>query len=146
MAEQFRELQVQLKGLGSEQLNGVAYSVLTQTINSLDDVRIARCIWFFVYEPKLLECCIHSIWYCSAHLGATAGTVLNDGTTQVLGTGVAMSISRVTADELNTGKTITSCAQAGGKASLGFASGAHQVSRIEAANVRSWMQISQRKV
>lgn len=145
-AGQFRELQVQLKGLGSEQLNGV--SLFSSDANH----KSASTIYTSAQGASGSSVTLTNLNYSSAvsiqsgtaqrNLGATsAGTVLNDGTTQVLGTGVAMSISQVTADELNTGlEQIASLrAQAGGKAStLGFASEylATKSAGLEAANSR----------
>lgn len=145
-AGQFRELQVQLKGLGSEQLNGV--SLFSSDANH----QSASTIYTSAQGASGASITLTNLDYSSAvsiqsgtaqrNLTATsAGTVLNDGTTQALGTGVAMSISQVTADELNTGlEQIASLrAQAGGKAStLGFASDylATKSVGLEAANSR----------
>jgi flagellin len=145
-AGQFRELQVQLNGLGSEQLNGV--SLFSSDANH----KSASTIYTSAQGASGASVTLTNLDYSSAvsiqsgganrNLAATsAGTVLNDGTTQALGTGVAMSISQVTADELNTGlEQIASLrAQAGGKAStLGFASEylATKSAGLEAANSR----------
>jgi len=145
-AGQFRELQVQLKGLGSEQLNGV--SLFSSDANH----QSASTIYTSAQGASGSSITLTNLDYSSAvsiqsgtaqrNLGATsAGTVLNDGSTQGFGTGVAMSISQVTADELNTGmEQIASLrAQAGGKAStLGFASDflATKSVGLEAANSR----------
>jgi flagellin len=145
-AGQFRELQVQLKGLGSEQLNGV--SLFSSDANH----KSASTIYTSAQGASGSSVTLTNLNYSSAvsiqsgtaqrNLGATsAGTVLNDGSTQALGTGVAMSISQVTDDELNTGmEQIASLrAQAGGKAStLGFASEylATKSAGLEAANSR----------
>jgi flagellin len=145
-AGQFRELQVQLNGLGSEQLNGVSL------FSSDASHKSASTIYTSAQGASGSSVTLTNLDYSSAvsiqsgdpnrNLAATsAGTVLNDGTTQALGTGVAMSISQVTADELNTGlEQIASLrAQAGGKAStLGFASEylATKSAGLEAANSR----------
>ena len=145
-AGQFRELQVQLNGLGSEQLNGVSL------FSSDASHKSASTIYTSAQGASGSSVTLTNLDYSSAvsiqsgdpnrNLAATsAGTVLNDGTTQALGTGVAMSISQVTADELNMGlEQIASLrAQAGGKAStLGFASEylATKSAGLEAANSR----------
>jgi flagellin len=142
-AGQFRELQVQLNGLGSEQLNGVSL------FSSDASHKSASTIYTSAQGASGSSVTLTNLDYSKAvsvgsnlNLAATsAGTVLNDGTTQALGTGVAMSISQVTADELNTGlEQIASLrAQAGGKAStLGFASEylATKSAGLEAANSR----------
>jgi flagellin len=145
-AGQFRELQVQLNGLGSEQLNGVSL------FSSDASHKSASTIYTSAQGASGSSVTLTNLDYSSAvsiqsgdpnrNLAATsAGTVLNDGTTQALGTGEAMSISQVTADELNTGlEQIASLrAQAGGKAStLGFASEylATKSAGLEAANSR----------
>ena len=142
-AGQFRELQVQLNGLGSEQLNGVSL------FSSDASHKSASTIYTSAQGASGSSVTLTNLDYSKAvsvgsnlNLAATsAGTVLNDGTTQALGTGVAMSISQVTADQLNTGlEQIASLrAQAGGKAStLGFASEylATKSAGLEAANSR----------
>ena len=145
-AGQFRELQVQLKGLGSEQLNGVSL------FSSDPNHKSATTIYTSAQGASGSSVALANLDYSSAvsiqsgtaqrNLAATsAGTVLNDGNIQGFGTGVAMSISQVTADELNTGlEQIASLrAQAGGKAStLGFASDYLDTKSVglEAANSR----------
>ena len=107
-AGQFRELQVQLKGLGSEQLNGVSL------FSSDPNHKSATTIYTSAQGASGSSVALANLDYSSAvsiqsgtaqrNLAATsAGTVLNDGNIQGFGTGVAMSISQVTADELNTG-------------------------------------------
>ena len=129
-AGQFRELQVQLGGLKSEQLNGVSL------FSNDSGHQSASTIYTSSQGASGSSITLGNLDYSSAvsiqsgdpdrNLGATsAGIVFNEGTVQGFGTGVAMSISQVTSTELNTGiEQIASLrAQSGGKAStLGFAS------------------------
>lgn len=129
-AGQFRELQVQLGGLANEKLNGVSL------FSSESSHQSASTIYTSAQGASGSSITLSNLDYASAvsiqsgtanrNLGATsAGTVLSNGSTQALGTGVAMSISQVTSSDLNSAvEQIASLrAQSGGKAStLGFAS------------------------
>lgn len=144
-AGQFRELQVQLNGLSTEQLNGVSLFSVDSSHQS------ATTIYTSAQGASGSSITLENISYTRAllingkgiNLGAatTAGTVLNDGTTENGGGGRAMSISQVTSSELNTvmEQLASQRAQTGGKAStLGFASEylATKSAGLEAANSR----------
>lgn len=128
-ASQFRELQVQLGSLKSEKLNGVSLfssdsstsmTVYTSTSGSsgasvtLDNLDYSAGVSL-------------STGSAGRNLGAAtaAGSVLLDGTTQTLGTNVAISISQVDSSDLTTIISQVSGlrAESGGDLStLGFAS------------------------
>ena len=128
-ASQFRELQVQLGSLKSEKLNGVSLfssdsstsmTVYTSTSGSsgasvtLDNLDYSAGVSL-------------STGSAGRNLGAatSAGSVLLDGTTQTLGTNVAISISQVDSSDLTTIISQVSGlrAESGGDLStLGFAS------------------------
>jgi flagellin len=128
-ASQFRELQVQLGSLKSEKLNGVSLfssdsstsmTVYTSTSGSsgasvtLDNLDYSAGVSL-------------STGSAGRNLGAAtaAGSVLLDGTTQTLGTNVAISVSQVDSSDLTTIISQVSGlrAESGGDLStLGFAS------------------------
>lgn len=145
-AGQFRELQVQLNSLRSEQMNGVSlFSSDSQHQSASTVYTSSRGALGGSVELTNLDyssaVSIHS-GTADRNLAATsAGTVVNDGTEQELGTGVAMSISQVTEAELSKSleQVASLRAQAGGKAStLGFASDylSTKAVGLEAANSR----------
>jgi flagellin len=128
-ASQFRELQVQLGSLKSEQFNGVSLFS--------SDSSTSMTVYTSTNGSSGASITLDNLDYSAGvslasgdagrNLGAatSAGSVLLDGSTQTLGTAVAISVSQVDPDELT---TITSQiaslrAEAGGDLStLGFAS------------------------
>jgi flagellin len=145
-AGQFRELQVQLGGLQSEQLNGVSL------FSSDASHQSASTIYTSAQGASGSSVTLTNLNYSSAvsiqsgdpnrNLAATtAGTVINDGTTPAPAAGEAISISEFSVQDLDSVvQQIASLrAQAGGKAStLGFASEylATKSAGLEAANSR----------
>ena len=137
-AGQFRELQVQLNGLRSEQLNGVSLFSSDPTHKS------ASTIYTSVQGASGSSITLGNLDYESAFafgLFSSAGTV---GTSP--GAGEALSISSTIGEEITSAELTTALeeiatlrAQAGGKAStLGFASEylATKSAGLEAANSR----------
>jgi flagellin len=128
-ASQFRELQVQLGSLKSEQFNGVSLFS--------SDPSTSMTVYTSTNGSSGASVTLDNLDYSAGvslasgaagrNLGAatSAGSVLLDGSTQALGTAVAISVSQVDPDDLT---TITSQiaslrAEAGGDLStLGFAS------------------------
>lgn len=144
-ASQFRELQVQLGSLKSEKINGVSLfssdsstsmTVYTSTNGSsgasvtLDNLDYSAGVSL-------------STGSAGRNLGAatSAGSVLLDGTTQALGSNVAISVSQVDPDDLTTiiSQVSSLRAEAGGDLStLGFATDylANMSTNMESAHGR----------
>ena len=144
-ASQFRELQVQLGSLKSEKINGVSLfssdsstsmTVYTSTNGSsgasvtLDNLDYSAGVSLSTGDP-------------GRNLGAatSAGSVLLDGTTQALGSNVAISVSQVDPDDLTTiiSQVSSLRAEAGGDLStLGFATDylANMSTNMESAHGR----------
>jgi len=144
-AAQFRELQVQLGSLKTEKINGVSLfsseasqskTIYTSSAGE-NGAKISLANLDFSAGISL------STGTAARNLAAatTAGSVLSDGTSQVLGTGVAISISQVESSEITTviDQVASMRANVGGKMnSLGFTEDylSNMSTNLEAANSR----------
>jgi flagellin len=144
-AAQFRELQVQLGSLKTEKINGVSLfsseasqskTIYTSSAGE-NGAKISLANLDFSAGISL------STGTAARNLSAatTAGSVLSDGKSQALGTGVAISISQVESSEITTviDQVASMRANVGGKMnSLGFTEDylSNMSTNLEAANSR----------